>query len=335
MKRWNTYRTYLMRCYGGSVYRIGVDGGFSCPNRRSDGSGGCAYCDATGSKAAYLRPEESGAGFSFDESISERVLLYRLPLAERLASIKAQVARGRAFVARRYKAEMYSIYFQAWTNTYAPVAQLKLLYDTALDALPESRELIVSTRPDEIDEEKAELLASYQGRVKKVWVELGLQSANDGTLCRINRGHDVACYERACDLLHAKGVSVSTHIILGLPGEGLEDYLHTARVVASVGSEALKIHNLDITGGTALYDDFMEGEVSAPSMVRHLENTVEVLRHIPSDVVIQRLVAETPRHRLAAPRDFGEKNLFLSKLQQRMERLDAWQGDLYHPMESL
>lgn len=328
MERWNTYRRYLEENYGGSVYRIGIDGGFSCPNRHDDGSGGCTYCDATGSKATYLRPEECGAGFSFDERISEQVLLYRLPLVRRLASIRAQVARGKEFVTRRYQARKYSIYFQAWTNTYAPPAELRLLYDTALDALGESQELIVSTRPDEIDEKRADLLASYQGRVHRVWVELGLQSANDETLRRINRGHDVACYQRACDLLHARGVHVSTHIILGLPGEGLKDYLHTAKVIGDARSEALKIHNLDIVGGTAMYDDFMEGEISAPSMRRHLENTLEVLRHVPEKVVIQRLVAETPLHRLASPRDFGPKNRFFNLLQEQMERLDAWQGDL-------
>ncbi len=327
-ERYRTYRTWLEETYGGSVYRIGVDGGFSCPNRKKDGTGGCAYCDATGSKAAYLRREESGEGLAFNEEVSEHLLLYQIPLEDRIASLREQVARGKDFVMRRYHAKLFSVYFQAWTNTYAPVSRLEVLYDAALDALGESQELIVSTRPDEIDENKAKLLSSYLGRVKRVWVELGLQSANECTLKKIGRGHDVACYERAVGILHDHGVLVSTHIILGLPGEGVGQYLHTAKVVAKVGSDALKIHNLHIAGGTAMYDWFMEGEVSAPSLKRHVEATISVLRHIPRHVVIQRLIAETPRHRLASPRDFGAKNLFLSLLDRKMESLDARQGDL-------
>lgn len=330
-KRYLAYRDWLTARYGAPVWRVGVDGGFSCPNRNGDGSGGCAYCDGTGSKAAYLRVEESGAGDRFLPESGDRVLLRQLPLADRIDAIRAQVARGREFLERRYRARLFSVYFQAWTNTFAPVPVLRSLYDAALDACPGSVELIVSTRPDEIDADKARLLASYRERVRCVWVELGLQSANDRTLEAIGRGHDCASYRRACDLLHRYGMAVSTHIILGLPGEGMEDWLHTARVVGEAGSEALKIHNLDIVGGTRLYDGFMEGEVSAPSMARHLEGTVAVLRHIPSGVVIQRLIAETPRHRLAAPRDFGPKNRFLEALDRRMEELDAREGDLWKP----
>lgn len=311
------------------MYRIGVDGLFSCPNRKTDGSGGCAYCDGTGSKAAYLRPEGTlSHSDQFDPQASTVVLFKRLPLQERIASINGQIRKGDEFVRRRYKAEQVSLYFQAWTNTYGTVGELKALYDAALGQLPFC-EFIVSTRPDQIDEEKATLLGSYLGNVRRVWVELGLQSGNDQTLRRINRGHTVKQYLDAADLLHRHGIMVSTHVILGLPGEGFDDFVRTAEVVGKACGEAVKIHNLDICGGTALYDWFLEGEIAVPSESRHLEATELFLRHLPPDVLIQRFLCETPSHRLAAPRHFCVKNEFVVALTEKMERDGVFQGDLY------
>lgn len=329
MRRYRDYRSFLEETYGKKVYRIGVDGGFSCPNRDKEGRGGCIYCDGTGSKAAYQRREESDlAGTRFNEKASERLLLSSLSLKERECAIRDQIARGKEFVMRRYGAEAFGLYFQAWTNTYAPVEELRDLYGDALST-GTYVEFIVSTRPDEIDGQKADMLASFQNKDRKVWVELGLQSANDRTLSAINRGHDVACWQRACRLLHQKGLSVCVHVIFGLPGEGRDDYLHTAQVIARAGVEAVKIHNLDICGGTALLDRFLDGEISVPSAERHLESVVLFLRHIPSTVVVERLLCETPSHRLASPVSFGNKNRFLSQLEEMMEAQGVAQGDLY------
>ncbi|MFA6775035.1 MAG: TIGR01212 family radical SAM protein [Sphaerochaetaceae bacterium] len=328
-ERFRSYGPWLEKTYGCRVYRIGVDGLFSCPNRNPDGSGGCIYCDGTGSKAAYLRPEgKLSHSDAFDPRASEVILFHPLPLSERIASIRRQIARGNEFVRRRYKAEKVSLYFQAWTNTYGTVAELKALYDAALEVMPFC-EFIVSTRPDQIDEAKADLLASYKGKVQRVWVELGLQSGNDRTLERINRGHTVERYLAAVRLLHKKGILVSTHVILGLPGEGFSDYAHTAAVVASAKSDAVKIHNLDVCGGTALYDQFLKGEIAVPSEARHLEATELFLRHIPANVLIQRFLCETPSHRLAAPRRFCDKNSFVIALRSLMETDKVVQGDLY------
>lgn len=328
-EHYRSYRAFLEEKYGERVYRLGVDGGFSCPNRKGDGSGGCSFCDGTGSKAAYQRREErSFSGKPFAEDASKAVLLSRLPMEERIASIGRQIEAARTFVSHRYKARLYSLYFQAWTNTYGPVEELKQLYDAALKT-GTFEELIVSTRPDEIDDEKAELLEGYKGQVKEVWVEVGLQSANDTTLLHIGRGHDTACYYRACDILHRHGLKVSTHVILGLPGEGRSDYLKTAQAVGKAGSEGVKIHNLDICGGTRLLDEFLEGEIGVPSFPRHLESTVLFLRHIPSSVVVERLLCETPSHRLAAPRSFGVKNRFIEALEETMEKNGYYEGDSY------
>ncbi|MCH3907820.1 MAG: TIGR01212 family radical SAM protein [Sphaerochaeta sp.] len=323
----SSYGSWLEETYGCRVYRIGVDGLFSCPNRNPDGSGGCIYCDGTGSKAAYLRPEGKLAhSDAFDASASTVVLWRRVPLEERIASIRSQILRGNAFVRRRYHAENVSLYFQAWTNTYGTVDELKAVYDAALDVMPFC-ELIVSTRPDQIDDEKAALLASYRNKVSRVWVELGLQSGNDATLSRIHRGHTVAQYLQAARLLHSYGLSVCTHVILGLPGEGFPEYLKTARVVSQADSEAVKIHNLDICGGTMLYDQFLQGEVAVASAARHLEATELFLRHIPPQMVVERFVCETPSHRLAAPRQFISKNAFVDALRAKMEEDHTVQGD--------
>ena len=321
--RWNTYSSYLKSRYGHPVYRIGVDGGFSCPNRNADKSGGCAFCDGTGSVAVYQRQSESGFfhDSDFESEVSSRIIA-------RYASIENQIRKGQAFVKARYKTEDVSLYFQSWTNTYDSVDNLKRIYDRAL-SLGRFRELIISTRPDCIDEEKARLLSSYITADRDVWVELGLQSANDNTLSYINRGHSAASYMEASELLHSFGLKVSTHIIIGLPYETRADYDRTLRFVNDAGSEAVKIHNLHVAGGTRLEDEYREGLFTASSTLRHLENAERALRLLKKDIIVQRLVCETPMHRLAAPRHFYDKSRFLTALESRMNEHDTRQGDLY------
>ena len=321
--RWNTYSDYLLARYGHAVYRIGVDGGFSCPNRDKGKAGGCAFCDGTGSVAAYQRKSESGFyhDSAFNESVGSTIIA-------RYASIEDQIKKGEEFVRRRYKAEDVALYFQSWTNTYDSVDNLKRIYDKAL-SLSAFKEFIVSTRPDEIDEAKCELLASYKSEAMDVWVELGLQSASDKTLLEINRGHDVKSYIDAAALLHRYGLKISTHVILGLPGETRDDYDRTIDLVNEVKSEAIKIHNLHIAGGTRIADEYREGLFATASTLRHLENTERELRRLNGDIIVQRLVCETPSHRLIAPRYFYDKSRFLAALDDRMKAHDTRQGDMY------
>lgn len=328
--RWRSYHDYLVHEYGEPVWRVGVDAGFSCPNRNPDRSGGCCYCDGTGASAAYQRTRESGwyHDSPFVESVaSGPVFGVPTDIADRIASIVKQVEHGLAFLERRYHANLLSLYFQAWTNTYAPVGELRTIYDFAL-ALGSWKELIVSTRPDCVPDDVVELLASYQGAVDRVWVELGLQSSCDSTLERIGRGHDSKCYKDAVNRLRDRGVGVCAHVILGLPGDGYEEYARTADMLNESGCEAVKIHNLHIPGGTRLYDSYLRGEAACPSVRRHVEDTVYLLRRLRSDIVIERLICETPAHRLAAPRGFVDKSRFLSMLHQTMTERDVRQGDL-------
>lgn len=322
-ERWNNYKEYLLKKYGTTLYRVGVDGGFSCPNRSPERRGGCTFCDGTGSVAVYQRTTESAFRHdsSFEKGVSEEVLL-------RFQSIENQIAKGLEFVKRRYGAELFALYFQSWTNTYDSVPNLKAIYDKALSCGNFS-EFIVSTRPDEVEDGVASLLASYIKEDREVWVELGLQSASDKTLREINRGHNLECYMNAVKRLKAKGLKICTHVIIGLPGEERTDFLNTANALNKAESDAVKIHNLHIPGGTKMGDGYLEGEVAAYSTERYLEETEFFLRHLNPEMIVERLVCETPSHRLMAPRHFMDKSLFLRTLNDRMKENGTMQGDLY------
>lgn len=321
--RWNSYPEYLKRKYGHPIYRIGVDGGFNCPNRDKGHHGGCTFCDGTGSVAVYQRNTESGffRNASYQEDVARNIL-------DRFASIEKQIEKGKAFIQRRYGAKEYALYFQSWTNTYDCIDNLRGIYDKALSYGP-FREFIVSTRPDSIADDVCRLLSSYQTKEMEVWIELGLQSANDDSLKAINRGHDTKSYIDAVKRIHDYGMQVSTHVILGLPGETLDDYKRTIDVVNEVGSEGVKIHNLHVPGGTRMADDYLEGNFTIASEERHLESTEYALRLLNPGIVVQRLICETPMHRLIAPRFFPDKSLFLSHLEKRMVENGTIQGDLY------
>ncbi len=327
--RWTDYTQYLVRRYGHKVYRIGVDGGFTCPHRSHKVSGGCIYCDSQGASSVYLRSTESQYNRSspFIKDIdSTLVKVAPKSLEARLASIENQIVKGKKYLDTRFPNTKRSIYFQAYTNTFDTIENLKALYDKALQG-DDYVELIVSTRPDCISPEVVSLLTSYKERVQTVWVELGLQSGNDASLYYLNRGHSVSDYVDAVALLKDGGIEVSTHIILGIPGETDKDILTTASIIRDVQSEAVKIHNLHIVAGTKLYELYKRGEVEAPLMADHLYNTILFLTHIDKEVVIQRLVSDTPKHRLASPRDFPDKGYFLLSLERLMKQQNVYQGE--------
>lgn len=331
MQRWNSYRAYLERTYGFPVYRVGVDAGFSCPNRNADRSGGCVFCDPLGASAVYQRTTESTyrRNSAFEPNITHASHLVEVPLIARKASIREQVGRGLRFIKQRYKSSEASLYFQAYSNTFAPPEELGELYRDALTIHP-WREFIVSTRPDCITEEVVNLLISCKSLVGKVSVELGLQSASDATLCALNRGHDVASYSSAADMLHRAGIPVTAHIILGLPGEDEAEFIQTAKTLNETGIFGVKIHNLHIPVHTNLYETYRTGEISTASTRRHVFQTIFFLRHLDEHIVIERLICETPAHRLAAPRTFDDKSKFLKILEETMVERNICQGDLAH-----
>jgi radical SAM protein (TIGR01212 family) len=328
---WRTYKQYLIDTYSTSVYRIGVDGGFSCPNREKDRSGGCVFCDGTGASATYQREGEGiwKRDSSFQKKVAHCGPRKRISLEKRLESLEFQVEKGTNFIKERYNTEGISLYFQAWTSTYAPIDELKAIFDKGLSLYPFT-EFIVSTRPDCLDEDVIKLLVSYKQKVKDVWVEVGLQSGNDITLDSINRGHDVETFKKAVIDLHNNGIKVSAHIITGLPNEGYKEYDNTINLINELKIEAIKIHNLDILGGTALFDEYIRGELTVASTSRAIEHCIYFLRRLSPSIIIQRLLCETPPHRLAAPRHFYDKSKFIQYLQRSMNKIDARQGDLYN-----
>ena len=299
--RFYKYSRYLRERYGVKTFRVSVDAGFSCPNRHGGRhSPGCVYCDVEGSRAPYLDCEEE---------------------------VSRQIRGTVAFLRRRYGAQAFSLYYQAYSGTNAPVTTLRKAYDYGL-SLGEFLELIVATRPDCIDEARADLLASYKSRVADVWVELGLQTPTERTLRTIGRGHTVEQFEDAFALLRARGVKVGVHLIFGLPGEGAEEVARAAEYVAALHPDGVKIHNLRILGGSPLFDRACRGEVPILGWRRYIEYLTVFLPRIPEDVVILRLGFDPPRGRPVLPSSFIDKAGLYEAVNTLLERRNLVQGSL-------
>lgn len=303
MALYRSYAAYLRERYGARALRLPVDLGLGCPHRDKLGSqGGCIYCEPAGGRAPGI---EGGA------------------------SPEAQVDAGlRKLSAKRAGALL--LYVQAFTGTNAPAARLRELYDAALGRA-DFRELIIATRPDCIDRERAELLSSYRCADLDVWVELGLQSAHDGTLERISRGHTVAQFRAAYSLLRDVGVKIGVHLIFGLPGEGRAEIMGSVKYVGSLRPDGIKIHNLHICRQTPLEGMFLRGEVTAPGVAAHLGNVVEALELLPEETVVMRLTTDTPSSRLLAPRRFCDKATFRRLVEETMQREGRRQGRCFSP----
>ena len=297
------YSQYLKEKYGEIVYRIGVDGGFSCPNRGSDRhSPGCSYCDVYGVRAAYI--------------------------GESRQSMEEQIRRSAAVMRRRYKAETFILYFQAYSSTWAPVEKLKQIYDHGL-SLANFAELVVSTRPDCIDESVADLLGSYISEDFDVWAELGLQSSHDLTLDRINRGHDLKTFEKAFFMLRERGIKVAVHLIFGLPGEDRSEILETIRYLAGLRPDGVKFHNLHIPTGSPLYSEYEAGELSFPDSRRHMSYVADALELLPPETVVMRLTTDTPHQRHQIPGAFLNKSRIYDLLREELIRRGSCQGSRF------
>lgn len=304
MRRYRDYNSYLRDLFGERVQKISLDAGLGCPNR--DGTiseEGCIYCDSRG----------SGTGAMIDQGIS----------------IDEQVVQGRDWARNRYGAKKYIAYFQSFTNTYAPTPRLKELFDNIL-VFTDVVGLSVATRPDCVTPENLELLGSY-GKDRLVWVEYGLQSAHDETLFTINRGHDVACFERSVHLAHAQGINVCAHVILGLPGETRIMMLETANYLASLPIEGVKIHLLYIVRGTAMANRYQKGEYQCLERAQYVDLVVDYLELLPRDMVIQRLTGDPRAEELVAPLWAREKTQNLRLIRKRLEERDTWQGRKHSP----
>ena len=302
LKRYRDYNSYLREIFGERVQKISLDAGLNCPNR--DGTisdSGCIFCDSRG----------SGTGAMINHDLS----------------IDKQITAGRKFAEKRYKAKKFIAYFQSFTNTYAPLSRLKELYDQALRH-PGMVGLSVATRPDCVDREILQLLGSYQ-KDYLVWIEYGLQSAHDITLSRINRGHDVACFERSAHMADGYGLNVCAHIILGLPGETPQMMMETSRFLAGLPVKGVKIHLLYVVKKTPLATLYEKGKYRCLERDEYIERVVDFLERIPSTMVIHRLTGDPIGSELVAPLWAGDKSENLNLIRERLVERDTWQGKKY------
>jgi radical SAM protein (TIGR01212 family) len=297
-RRYYPFSQFLKEKFGAKVYRVTVDGGFTCPN--VDGTvavGGCVYCD--------------NRSFSPNR---------RLPRT----TIRDQVQRGITLLEDRYGAKQFLAYFQAATNTYAPVEKLKRLYDEALDH-PQIVGLAIGTRPDCVPDPVLDLIERY-ARNRFVCLELGLQSIHDRSLDWMNRGHHFDMFQEAVMRCQGRELHLCAHVILGLPGETHADMMATAEAVAAMAVHSIKIHNLHVVRDTPMEKMYKSGEVRMLERDEYVQIACDFLERLRPDFVIDRLNGDAPPDYLVAPLWCLDKAGLLQAIRVELERRDSWQG---------
>ena len=294
---YNNLSGYFRNKYGKRIGKICIDGGFSCPNRDGTcGKGGCIYCG------------ERGAGEHIDASVS----------------IGEQVRKA---LSNADQQDIFAAYFQNFTNTYASISVLKERYDAAL--IDERIKILaIGTRPDCIDEEVAELIASYKSKVD-VWVELGLQTANDKTADIINRGYYRETFDKAMEILKKYDIPVVVHLIVGLPGEDIRDVKQTVEYINRFDLFGIKIHSIYVMKGTRLEEMYESGEYTPPTLAEYINCAVYILTHISPKVIIHRLTGDCPRDLLVAPDWNRSKNEIINTIVYKMQLEGLSQGCKY------
>jgi radical SAM protein (TIGR01212 family) len=298
VRRYRAFGQFLVEKFGAKVYRVTLDAGFTCPN--VDGTvttGGCNFCD--------------------NRSFSPNRRLPRSSIAE-------QVQRGIEILQARYGAERFLAYFQAATNTYAPVDKLRRLYDEAVRD-PRIVGLAIGTRPDCLPDPVLDLIEAHARR-RYVCLELGLQSRHDRTLDWMNRGHHFDAFLDAVARCEGRGIDVCAHVILGLPGESRDDMLATADALAELPIQAVKIHNLHVVRDTPLADLHARGEIHLPERREYVGLVCDFLERLPAHLVIQRLQGDAPPDFLIAPLWCLDKASLLRDIDAELERRDSRQG---------
>jgi radical SAM protein (TIGR01212 family) len=297
-KRYCDFKNFLVNRFGCRVHKLQIDAGFTCPNR--DGKvawGGCTYCDGRGSNLRQQGP---------------------------LPTVAEQIISGKALYRNLRGAAKFIAYFQTFTNTYAPLENLKALYEEALTQ-EDVIGLSVGTRPDCIDDEILSMLEDFAKR-SHVWIEYGLQSIHDRTLQRMNRGHDAATFIEAVRKTAGRGLFICTHIIVGLPGETREQMLETARTVATLPVDGIKIHSLLALRGTEVGRLYEEGAITLPGKDDYVATVCDILEILPPSMVIQRLTAEGYRDIYLGPDWAANKLKVLNAVDREMEKRDTYQG---------
>ena len=303
-KRYNSFVGYFKRKYGERLQKIVLDAGFTCPNRDGKvGRGGCTYCDN-----AAFHPSYSTAGKSLHQQMDEGIEFHKV----------------------RYRTtEHYLAYFQAYSNTYAPLERLKVLYEEALSH-PQVVGIVIGTRPDCVDEEKLDYLAEL-AKKHVVIVEYGIESCYDETLLRINRGHDFETARRAVQMTADRGIDVGVHFILGLPGETRLMMLEACNKINSLPIRSVKFHQLQIVKGTRMEQEYAEKpqDFERFSLEEYLDFFTDILERLRPDIHIERFVGEVPpRFVNETPWGLIRNVELLRLLDKRLEERQTWQGRL-------
>ncbi len=280
------------------VQKISINAGFTCPNRDgSKGFGGCTYCNNQTFNPSYCATQKS---------------------------VTQQIEEGKAFFARKYPEMKYLAYFQAYTGTYGELRHLISLYEEALKA-DDVVGLVIGTRPDCMPNELLDYLADLAQRTF-LTVEYGIESANDDTLRRINRGHTYAQSVEAVEKTASRGIYVGAHVILGLPGEDDAELIRQARLVNQLPITTLKLHQLQLIKGTVMAREYEQSPFHLFTAEEYIEAVISYISHIRREVVLERFVSSSPKDLLLAP-NWNIKNYeFVEKLKKKMRELGVVQG---------
>lgn len=302
-KRYNDFPSYFKTLFNERVQKLSIDGGFTCPNRDgSKGLGGCTYCNNNSFNPDYCRA---------------------------VSGVSEQIEEGIRFFDAKYKGQKYLAYFQAYSNTYAPLEILKRKYEEAL-AHPKVVGLVIGTRPDAINEDVIDYIEELAKKYY-VCIEYGVESANDKVLESINRGHGFSVAEEAIRATAGRGIMIGAHLIFGLPGESRESMLDGAIRLSRLPVNVLKLHQLQIIRDTVMAKQFEKDPEAFRlySIDEYLDFVVDVIEHVNPDIYLERFVNQSPDEYLIAPK-WGVKNFeFVAKLEKRLREKDAWQGKYY------
>jgi radical SAM protein (TIGR01212 family) len=301
--RYNDLSAYLSAHFPYKVQKISLNAGFTCPNRDGTvGYGGCTYCNNQTFNPAYCKTEKT---------------------------VTEQLEEGKQFFARKYPEMKFLAYFQAYTNTYAELEELKRKYEEALQ-VKDVVGIVIGTRPDCMPDTLLDYLEELNQRTFLI-VEYGVESTDNDTLKRINRGHTFEVAEEAIRKTAARGIRVGAHIILGLPGETNDQLIKQAGVLSALPLTTLKLHQLQLIKGTRMAHEFeMQPEdFHLYSADEYIDLVIDYVEHLRPDLVLERFVSQSPKELLIAP-DWGLKNHeFTDKVKKRMRERDAWQGKKY------
>ena len=289
---------FLKESFGEKLYKISLDGGFTCPNRDGTvGIGGCIFCSRGGSG-------------EFAVKISD--------------NISQQIETAKALVSHKTKSERFIAYFQSFTNTYAPVEYLEKLYYQIVKRI-DIASLSVATRPDGLDDDVIELLDRLN-HIKPVWVELGLQTIHEKTAKYIRRGYTLDVYDDAVRRLRNKNITVITHVILGLPFESHSQMIQTVRYVGSSGIQGIKLQLLHVLKNTDLEDEYAKGKFSTMLIDEYIDLLCDCIESLPPDIVIHRLTGDGAKKILVAPLWSGDKKKVLNTINREFDRRNILQG---------